>query len=82
MDKTTKNKMDKQKCNNSPIKKQHRKSNKKQESIGDLIDEINDNLNKNVLKLLKTALISIDNMNYVLDLLDVLKANYDGNTYN
>ena len=29
MDKTTKNKMDKQKRNNSPIKKQHRKSNKK-----------------------------------------------------
>ena len=51
---------------------------KNKKSIGDLIDEINDNLNKNVLKLLKTALISIDNMNYVLDLLDVLKANYDG----
>ena len=29
MDKTTKNKMDKQKCNNPPISKQHRKSNKK-----------------------------------------------------
>lgn len=56
--------------------------NKKQDSIVDLIDEINNNLNKNVLNLLKTALISIDNMNYVLDLLDVLKANYDGNTYN
>lgn len=55
---------------------------KKQDSIVDLIDEINNNLNKNVLNLLKTALISIDNMNYVLDLLDVLKANYDGNTYN
>ena len=52
--------------------------NKKQESIADLIDEVNNNLNKNVLKLLKTALISIDNMNYVLDLLDVLKTNYDG----
>jgi len=52
--------------------------NKKQDSITDLIDEIKNNLNKNTLKLLKTALISIDNMNYVLDLLDVLKANYDG----
>ena len=49
--------------------------NKKQDSITDLIDEIKNNLNKNALKLLKTALISIDNMNYVLDLLDVLKAN-------
>ena len=52
--------------------------NKKQDSITDLIDEIKNNLNKNALKLLKTALISIDNMNYVLDLLDVLKTNYDG----
>jgi len=35
-------------------------------------------LNKNALILLKTALISVDNMCYVIDLLDVLKANYDG----
>lgn len=35
-------------------------------------------MNKNALILLKTALISIDNMSYVLDFLDVLKVNYDG----
>ena len=35
-------------------------------------------MNKNAIILLKTALISIDNMYFVLDLLDVLKANYDG----
>ena len=57
---------------------QYYNENKKQDSITDLIDEINNNLNKNTLKLLKTALISIENRNYVLDLLDVLKANYDG----
>ena len=43
----------------------------KNTEIKDLINEINDNLNKN-------SLISIDNMCFVLDLLDVLKANYDG----
>ena len=35
-------------------------------------------MNKNALILLKTALINVDNMRYVIDLLDVLKANYDG----
>ena len=35
-------------------------------------------MNKNALILLKTALISVDNVCYVIDLLDVLKANYDG----
>ena len=52
--------------------------NKKQDDINELIDEIKNNLNKNALILLKTALISMDNMSYVLDFLDVLKANYDG----
>ena len=67
-------------CKNSIWYKIHRhiNENKKQEDIIDLIDEIYDNLNKNALILLKTALISLDNMCYVLDLLDVLKANYDG----
>ena len=51
---------------------------KKQKDIKELIDEIKNNLNKNALILLKTALISMDNMGYVLDFLDVLKANYDG----
>ena len=51
---------------------------KKQDDINELIDEIKNNLNKNALILLKTALISMDNMSYVLDFLDVLKANYDG----
>lgn len=37
----------------------------------------NDNLNKNALILLKTALINVDNMDYGIDLLDVLKANFD-----
>lgn len=37
----------------------------------------NDNLNKNALILLKTALINADNMYYGIDLLDVLKANFD-----
>ena len=43
-----------------------------------MIEEINDNLNNNALILLKNALISGDNLHYVLDLLDLLKANYDG----
>ncbi|MFM5882943.1 hypothetical protein [Methanobrevibacter gottschalkii] len=54
---------------------QHINENKKQDDIIDLIDEIRKNLNKNALNLLKTALISVDNMSYVLDFLDVLKAN-------
>ena len=57
---------------------QYFNENKKQEDIQDLINEIHDNLNKNSMLLLKTALISIDKMHYVLDFLDVLKANYDG----
>jgi len=67
-------------CKNSIWYKIHKQfnENKKQEDIDDLINEINDNLNKNALILLKTALISVDNMCYVIDLLDVLKANYDG----
>ena len=51
---------------------------KKHDEINSLISEISNNLNKNALILLKTALISMDNLYYVLDLLDVLKANYDG----
>ena len=51
---------------------------KKKDDINELIDEIKNNLNKNAFILLKTALISMDNMSYVLDFLDVLKANYDG----
>ena len=46
--------------------------------INPLIEKINDNLNNNALVLLKTALISMDNLHYVLDLLDVLKANCGG----
>ena len=67
-------------CKNSIWYKIHKQfnENKKQEDIDDLINEINDNLNKNALILLKTALISVNNMCYVIDLLDVLKANYDG----
>ena len=67
-------------CKNSIWYKIHKyfNENKKQKDINDLINEINSNLNKNALILLKTALISVDNMCYVLDLLDVLKANYDG----
>ena len=67
-------------CKNSIWYKIHKyfNKNKKQKDINDLINEINSNLNKNALILLKTALISVDNMCYVLDLLDVLKANYDG----
>ena len=67
-------------CKNSIWHKIHKyfNENKKQDDINDLINEINNNLNKNALILLKTALISVDNMCYVLDLLDVLKANYDG----
>jgi hypothetical protein len=67
-------------CKNSIWYKIHKyfNENKKQNDINDLINEINSNLNKNALILLKTALISVDNMSYVLDLLDVLKANYDG----
>ena len=67
-------------CKNSIWYKihQHINVNKKQEDIIDLIDEIHENLNKNALNLLKTALISMDNMYYVLDFLDVLKSNYDG----
>ena len=67
-------------CKNSIWYKIHKQfnENKKQEDIDDLINKINDNLNKNALILLKTALINVDNMNYVIDLLDVLKANYDG----
>lgn len=57
---------------------QYYNQNKKNEEISNLISEINDNLNKNALILLKTALISMDNMYYVLDLLSVLKANYNG----
>ncbi len=67
-------------CKNSIWYKIHQyyNENKKHDEIISLISEINDNLNKNALILLKTALISMDNMCYVLDLLDVLKANYDG----
>ena len=67
-------------CKNSIWYKIHKyfNENKKQKDINDLINEINSNLNKNALILLKTALISVDNMCYILDLLDVLKANYDG----
>lgn len=57
---------------------QYYNQNIKQDDINELIDEIKNNLNKNALILLKTALISMDNMSYVLDFLDVLKANYDG----
>ena len=57
---------------------QYFNENKKHDEITSLIEEIIDNLNKNAIILLKTALISIDNMCFVLDLLDVLKANYDG----
>ena len=57
---------------------QYYNENKKHNEISVLINEINANLNKNALILLKTALISMENMYYVLDLLDVLKANYDG----
>ena len=57
---------------------QYFNENKKHGDINSLISEISDNLNKNAIILLKTALISIDNLHYVLDLLDVLKANYDG----
>lgn len=56
----------------------HYNLNKEQESIKDLIIEIHSNLNKNALILLKTALISMDKMHYILDFMDVLKANYDG----
>lgn len=67
-------------CKNSIWYKIHKQfnENKKQEDIHHLINEINENLNKNALILLKTALISVNNMCYVIDLLDVLKANYDG----
>ena len=57
---------------------QYFNENKKHDEINSLISEISNNLNKNALILLKTALISMDNLYYVLDLLDVLKANYDG----
>ena len=57
---------------------QYYNENKKHNEICALINEINVNLNKNALILLKTALISLDNMSYVLGLLDVFKANYDG----
>ena len=57
---------------------QYFNENKKHDEINSLISEICNNLNKNALILLKTALISMDNLYYVLDLLDVLKANYDG----
>ena len=57
---------------------QYFNENKKHDEITSLIEEIIDNLNKNAIILLKTALISIDNMCFVLNLLDVLKANYDG----
>ena len=43
---------------------------KKHEDISLLIEEISDNLNNNALILLKTALISMDNLYYVLDLFD------------
>ena len=56
---------------------QYFNENKKHDEIYSLISEISNNLNKNALILLKTALISMDNLYYVLDLLDVLKANYD-----
>ena len=46
---------------------QHYNENKKHNDISSLISEINDNLNKNALILLKTALISMDNMCYVLE---------------
>lgn len=45
----------------------------KYDEISALIKEINANLNKNALILLKTALTSMENMYLVLDLLDVLK---------
>ena len=52
--------------------------NKKHDDICVLIDKITDDLNKKALILLKTVLISIDNMSFVLDLLNVLKSNFDG----
>ena len=57
---------------------QYFNKNKKHNDISTLIKKINGNLNNNTLILLKTALISMDNLHYVLDLLDVLKSNYDG----
>ena len=56
---------------------QYYNKNKEQEQIKELCKNINENLNKNTIILLKKALINTDKMNYVLDLLDVLKANYD-----
>ena len=38
----------------------------------------NENKKHDEIILLKTALISMDNLYYILDFLDVLKANYDG----
>ena len=52
--------------------------NKKYTSITRLIDEIKDNLRANPLKLLKTALISPEKREFILDYLDILEENYDG----
>ena len=61
MDKTTKNKMDKQKCNNSPIKKQSRNSIKKpknQSSIMTILDNAHINADINIIdKLIKDFII-------------------------
>jgi len=51
---------------------------KKFDTINDLIRKINNDLNKNTLILFKAALISMNNRNCFLYLLDVLKTNYDG----
>ncbi len=52
--------------------------NKKYTFITPLIDEIKDNLRANPLKLLKTALISTEKRDFILDYLDILEENHDG----
>ena len=53
-------------------------NNEEKPEIPEIINKIKTNLKKNSIKLLKIALTSMDKMYYVLDLLEVLKANYDG----
>ena len=53
-------------------------NNEEKPEIQEIINKIKTNLKKNSIKLLRTALTSMDKMYYVLDLLEVLKANYDG----
>lgn len=67
-------------CKNSTWYKLHQYYNeyKQKSSIIDLIGEIDDNLGHNALKLLKISLISVEKRDFVLDFLDVLMANYDG----